>query len=214
MTPEMVAYIMVFCLSFALTFSGLLVRDAWQDVPRPIAPRREPQCIEFLHGADRRVEPFPPAKHGRDEIAWLKTGVLGCNNFTDRASLQHFARLERRAPAVHSRIGRGNLSDFARWRCPAQWGVRVITRAVDHATAHIRVDRHPEILHLHFAKCGGGHGYRCEFEIVRNGRADNTAFQTDFTRCGHGRELLLFVVSSSPMVLHLEERGFRRKNAA
>jgi hypothetical protein len=56
-------------------------------------------------------------------------------------------------------------------------------RAVDHATAHIGVDRHPEILHLHFAKCGGGHGYRCEFEIVRNGRADNTAFQTDFPRC-------------------------------
>jgi hypothetical protein len=46
---------------------------------------------------------------------------------------------------------------------------------------------------MHFAKCGGGHGYRCEFEIVCNGRADNTAFQTDFTRCDHGREPILFV---------------------
>ena len=44
MTPEMVAYIMVFCLSFALTFSGLLVRDAWQDVPRPIAPASHKWC--------------------------------------------------------------------------------------------------------------------------------------------------------------------------
>jgi len=84
---------------------------------------------------------------------------------------------KRRAPAVHSGIGRGNLTDFARWCCLAQWEVRVITCAVDHATAHIGVDRHPEILHLHFAKCGGGHGHRGELEIVRSGRADEAAFR-------------------------------------
>jgi len=71
--------------------------------------------------------------------------------------------------------------------------VRVITRAVDHATAHIGVDRHPEILHLHFAKCGGGHGHRGELEIVRNGRADKAAFQTDFAGRDHDPKSQLLI---------------------
>jgi hypothetical protein len=40
----MVAYVMVFCLSFMLTFSALLVRDESQDVPRPIAPASHKWC--------------------------------------------------------------------------------------------------------------------------------------------------------------------------
>src|SRR5436309_4388452 len=155
--------------------------------------RREPQRIELLHGAGRRVESLPPTKHGRDEIAWLETWVLGRNNFPDRASLQRFAQLEQWAPAVHSRIGRGNLSDFARWCYLAQRKVRVITRAIDHATAHVGVDRHPEILHLHFAKRGGGHGHRGELEIIRTGRADKAFFQTDFAGRDHDRGSRLLI---------------------
>ena len=71
--------------------------------------------------------------------------------------------------------------------------MRVITRAVDHATAHIGVDRHPEILHLHFAKCGGGHGHRGELEIVRNGRADKAAFQTNFAGRDHDPKSQLLI---------------------
>src|ERR1700730_10417613 len=112
-----------------------------------------------------------------------------CNASPARPPPQRFPNLDRRAPAVHSRIGRGNLSDFARWSCVAHCEVRVITRAVDHATAHIGVDRHPEIFHLHFAKCGGGHGHRGELEIVRNGRADKAAFQTDFAGRDHDPNL-------------------------
>jgi hypothetical protein len=40
----MVAYVMVFCLSLTLTFSALLVRDAWQEVPRPVAPASQKWC--------------------------------------------------------------------------------------------------------------------------------------------------------------------------
>ena len=40
----MVAYVMVFCLSFALTFSAVLVRDAWQEVPRTVASASKKWC--------------------------------------------------------------------------------------------------------------------------------------------------------------------------
>src|SRR6267142_1391725 len=41
------------------------------------------------------------------------------------------------------------------------------------------------------AKRANGHGG--ELEIIGTGHADRSGFETDFTRCDHGREHLLFV---------------------
>jgi len=81
------------------------------------------------------------------------------------------------APAVHSRIGRGKLSDFARWCCLAQRKVRVITRAIDHATAHVGVDRHPEILHLNFICRRVRYRHRDELEVIDSRHTDGRDFR-------------------------------------
>src|ERR1700692_4647055 len=50
-----------------------------------------------------------PANAGGAELATFEARMVGSRNFADRAALQLFTDLEARAPAVHGRIGRGDL---------------------------------------------------------------------------------------------------------
>jgi hypothetical protein len=86
---------------------------------------------------------------------------MGSDDFPDRAALHRFAQLKG-----------GNIA-----------------RAIDHAAAHIRVDCHPDVLHLDFAGRGVGHRYGGELEIFSTGHADGTGFQADFTRRDHVESL-------------------------
>src|SRR6266478_4010298 len=89
---------------------------------------REPERIELLQGSGGRVEPLAPAEYGGDEIARLKSRIAGSGNFADRAALQRFTELKGRAPAVHGRVGRGDLPDRATVHLLAWLGRRGITR--------------------------------------------------------------------------------------
>src|SRR6266850_1551750 len=170
---------------------------------------RESERIELLQGSGGCVEPLAPAEYGGDEIARVKSRIVGSGNFADRAALQRITELEGRAPAVHGRVGRGDLPDRAPVHLLARPGRRGITRTMGHAVTHIRIHCHPKIFHLNFARCRVGHRHRGEFEIIGIGHADRSGFQTDFTRCDHGRGPSCLCLLS-PMVLHLEERGCRR----
>src|ERR1700682_4210294 len=55
---------------------------------------REPERIELLQGSGRCVEPLAPAEPGGDDIARLKSGIVGSGHFADRAALQRFTRSE------------------------------------------------------------------------------------------------------------------------
>src|SRR6266851_10523448 len=99
-------------------------------------------------GSGRCVEPLAPAEPGGDEIARLKPRIVRSGNFADRAPVQRFTELEGWAPAVHGRVGRGDLPDRAPVRLLARLGRRGVTRTMGHAVTHIRIHRHPEVLHL------------------------------------------------------------------
>src|SRR6267378_1475027 len=146
---------------------------------------REPERIELLQACGRCVEPFAPAEPGGDEIARLESRIVGSRNFADRPTLQRFNELEVRAPAVHGRVGRGDLPDRA-GHLLARPGRRRINRTIGHAATHIRIHRHPEVLHLNFARPRAGHRHRDELEIFGTGHADKSGFQSDFTRRDHG----------------------------
>ena len=150
--------------------------------------RGQPERIEFLQVSGRRVKPLAPAEYGEYEIAGPKLRIVGSGNFADRAALKRFTELEGRAPAVHGRVGRGDLPDCVRVHLLARPGQRGITRTMGHAAAHIRIHGHPEVLHLNSARRRAGHRHRCELEIIGAWHADRSGFQTDFTRCDHDRE--------------------------
>src|SRR5467141_3358037 len=96
--------------------------------------------------------------------------------------------LEARAPAVHGRVGRGDLPDRACGHLLARPRRRRVNRTIGHAATHIRIHCHPQVLHLNFARPRVGHRHRDELEIIGTGHADKSGFQMDFTRRDHGRE--------------------------
>src|SRR6266446_4715705 len=114
-------------------------------------------------------------------FARLESRIVGSRNFADRPTLQRFTELEVRAPAVHGRVGRGDLPDRASGHLLARPGRRRVDRTIGHAATHIRIHCHPEVLHLNLARARGGARPREKLEIFGTGQADKSGFQTDFT---------------------------------
>src|SRR5258705_13492492 len=79
----------------------------------PATPRNawggSPNVSSFCRGSGGCVEPLAPAEYGGDEIARVKSRIVGSGNFADRAALQRITELEGPAPAVHGRVGRGEI---------------------------------------------------------------------------------------------------------
>ena len=133
--------------------------------------RRQPERVELLHVGGRRVECLAPAQHRRDEIAALEPRIVGRDNFADGAALQRLPQLKGRD----------------------------IARAIDHAAAHIRIDRHPQVLHLDFAGRGIWHRHGGQLEIFGTRHAGRAGFQTDFARRDHDREPLCCRISGAEL---------------
>src|SRR5207253_8341293 len=88
---------------------------------------RQPERIELLKRSGRCVVPLAPAEPGGDEIARLKSRIVGSGNFADRRPIQRFTELEWWTPTVHGRVGRGDLTDRPPVRLLARLGRRGIT---------------------------------------------------------------------------------------
>ena len=85
-------------------------------------------------------------------------GIVGGGDLADRAALHRLADLERRRVALH----------------------------VVHPAAHVGVDRHPGVLHLHLAGAGSGRSTLASSKFAARGHADRAALQADFAGLGHG----------------------------
>jgi hypothetical protein len=114
-------------------------------------------AIALLQCAGGGVEHFAPAQPRPDDVARLEAGIVGRQHFANRRALHRRVKFERR----HVALG------------------------VAHATAHGRINRHPAIAHLHFARARRGHIDAGSFEIGQRRCTDGAADQAYFTRFGH-----------------------------
>ncbi len=97
-----------------------------------------------------------------DQIARLEAIDGGLLNHTDGSAFERLADLERRD----------------------------VAQAVDHAAAHIGIDRHPERCGQELADSGSGEATLDKFKILRTRQAGRAALQMDFAGCnGHGNLL-------------------------
>ncbi len=89
-----------------------------------------------------------------DHVAWFEVCVAGLLDHADRSAGQRLADLERRD----------------------------IARGIDHAPAHVRINRHPQVADQQLAVGGVvKHGFD-KLEIVFGRKAARAALQADFIR--------------------------------